>query len=311
MLFFKKRKILVTHNGAFHADDLFATATLSILEKGNIKIIRTRNPKIIEKGDYIYDVGGVYDEFNNRFDHHQKGGAGQRENGLSAQAGIPYSSFGLIWKKFGEQICGSKEIADYIDEKIVQPIDAVDNGIDISVPRFGNLNYYSASDIFKAFYPSWKENISDIDLIFKKEVEKIIPLLKREIKVAQDDFEGKGIIVESYNKTEDKRIIILDKPFHRNLLQDILPIYPEPIFFIYPSSHSDDWKVEAVRKNLKTFESRKLFPETWRGLMDGDKKLVELTGVDDIIFCHQSGFFAQTKSKRGAIALAEKALDSN
>ena len=38
MSIFKKKKICVTHNGSFHADDLFAMAALSILNNGNIKI---------------------------------------------------------------------------------------------------------------------------------------------------------------------------------------------------------------------------------------------------------------------------------
>lgn len=58
---FSKKQTLVTHDGTFHADDIFACATLSLYLKNNIKIIRTRDPKIIEKGDYVFDVGGVYD----------------------------------------------------------------------------------------------------------------------------------------------------------------------------------------------------------------------------------------------------------
>ena len=72
-------KKLVTHNGSFHSDDIFAAATLIIyLEKRGEKyeIIRTRDQEIIKTGDYVFDVGGVYDEATNRFDHHQKGGGG-------------------------------------------------------------------------------------------------------------------------------------------------------------------------------------------------------------------------------------------
>ncbi|MCE9517420.1 MYG1 family protein [Candidatus Nomurabacteria bacterium] len=103
MSFFTKKKILVTHNGTFHADDVFATATLSLLLDGNIKVIRTRDPKIIASADYVYDVGGEYNLYKNLFDHHQKGGAGKRENG------IPYAAFGLVWKSYGAAICGSHE----------------------------------------------------------------------------------------------------------------------------------------------------------------------------------------------------------
>ena len=55
-------------------------------------------------------------------------------------------------------------------------------------------------------------------------------------------------------------------------------------------------------------ESRKLFPESWRGVMENTGKLKEVTGVADAAFCHQNGFFLTVGSKEGAIKLAEKAL---
>ncbi len=304
MSIFNKKKICVTHNGAFHADDLFATATLSILNNGNIKIIRTRDQEIFKKADYLYDVGGENDFERDRFDHHQRGGAGVRENG------VPYSSFGLIWKKYGEQICGSKEVSDYIESKIVLSIDATDNGLDISTPKIKGVGSYSAPSIFLAFYPTWKESTLNVDKIFKEEVEKIVPLLKREIVVARADIEGKGIVVKSYEESSDKRIIIIESPLPRYLIQSILSGYSDPVYFIYPSGHDDSWKVEAIRKDITTMESRKLFPESWRGLMNGSQELRINTGVPDILFCHQSGFFLHVKSKEGAIALAQKALIS-
>src|SRR3989339_2007075 len=121
-------KKLITHNGSFHSDDIFACAALCLMlekDKKKFEIIRTRDEKIIKTGDYVFDVGGIYDEKTNRFDHHQKEGAGGRENG------IPYSSFGLIWKHFGIDLCGKNiDVWSMIDFKIVTPIDAVDNGVD-------------------------------------------------------------------------------------------------------------------------------------------------------------------------------------
>jgi uncharacterized UPF0160 family protein len=43
----------------------------------------------------ILDVGDIYNPDQFRFDHHQAGGAGKRENDIS------YASCGLIWKHFG------------------------------------------------------------------------------------------------------------------------------------------------------------------------------------------------------------------
>ncbi len=302
MSFFNKNKICVTHDGTFHADDLFATATLYILNKGNIKIIRTRNAKIIEKGDYVYDVGGEYNEDTNYFDHHQKEGAGERENK------IPYSSFGLVWKKYGEQICGSREIADRIDQKIVQPIDAIDNGVDISKPIFEGVVPYYADQVFLNYIPTWKESNLNIDEIFKEQVKEVAKLLKREIEVAKVDLEAVKIITNAYENSADKRIIVIENDFPRYLYQNTLSKFIEPIYVVLPSGHSSMWKVESIRVSPNTMENRKPFPLSWRGFFNGDSKLKEVTGVSDADFCHKSGFLIIALSKEGAIKLAEKAL---
>jgi len=135
----KSTKTLVTHNGSFHADDIFACATLALLLEGKgeqFEIIRTRDEEIIKSGDYVFDVGGVHDEEKNRFDHHQKGGAGKRDNG------IEYASFGLVWKKFGIGLCGDQKAVDLIDEKLVAPIDAFDNGLDLVENKFKISPYF-------------------------------------------------------------------------------------------------------------------------------------------------------------------------
>lgn len=305
MSIFNKNKICVTHNGSFHADDLFATAALSILNNGNIKIIRTRDEKIFKTADYLYDVGGEYDPSKNIFDHHQKGGGGVRDNG------IPYAAFGLVWKKYGEQICGSKEVSGCLDTKIVTPIDAKDSGVDISKFIFEGIHSYSVCAIFLSEMPTWKEDNSNIDSIFIKQVKKAVELLKREIKVAKDDIEGQKIILEAYKKSEDKRIVAVDFDLPRYLMNETLCQFEEPVYFIYPSFRSNKiigWKTEALRKTVDTMESRKLFPESWRGLMESSGKLKEVTGVSDAGFCHQSGFFLTVGSKESAIKLAEKAL---
>ena len=97
----KKRIAIITHSGSFHPDDCFAVATLLIyLESQPLPAVvkRTRDAKVIKTGDFVVDVGNVYDPSKDRFDHHQEGGAGIRDNG------IPYASFGLVWKKLKGEI---------------------------------------------------------------------------------------------------------------------------------------------------------------------------------------------------------------
>ncbi len=302
MKIFKKRKILVTHPGGFHADDLFAAAILSIVFDGCIKIIRTNDPETIAKGDAVFDIGLINNPEIDRFDHHQKGGAGERENGL------PYASFGLVWKKYGEQICGSKKVADRIDRKIVQPIDASDNGVDISKPLFDGIVRRGVEKVFMDKIPTWKEKGLSIDKIFTEQVKEVKKFILREVKISKDEEEGNQIIVDSYNKSQDKRIVVLNISLPRSLYQDSLASLPEPIYVIMPAGDGNTWKVEAVIKNIGTKESRKPFPENWRGLTNKDDSLKEVTGISDVIFCHKSGFTMQAVSKESAMALAEKAL---
>ena len=301
-----KIKKLITHNGSFHADDIFAAATLSLfLKKEEYEIIRTRDEEIIKLGDYVFDVGGIYDENINRFDHHQKGGAGKREND------IPYASFGLVWKHFGMNLCEQNEnIWKMIDQAIVCPIDANDNGLDIVETKFTGIMPYSASRVFLINSPTWKENEENIDKIFLEQVKLATKILKREIKVAQDDIEGKRLILESYNNAKDKRIIELDISFPRYLYQEILSSLPEPIFVVYPSLYAKNWKVEAISKNSETMESRKYFPISWRGFLNNDHQASEIIGVSGVIFSHQAGFLITISEKENALELAKKALAS-
>ncbi len=297
---------LITHNGSFHADDIFAAATLSLVleKKGeSFEIIRTRDKEIIEKGEYVFDVGGIYDESINRFDHHQKEGAGGRENK------IPYSSFGLIWKHFGMDLCeNNTDIWNLIDSKIVAPIDAVDNGVDIITPIYEGIMPYGGEQPFLIFSPTWQEGEEHVDEIFLEQVKNVKKILEREIEVAKADSLGRKLIEEAYEKAKDKRIIELQNSFPRYLFQDVLSKFPEPIYVIYISSHYDTWKVEAIKKSPGTMESRKPLPKEWRGFLDNDPKLKEVTGIPDVMFCHKNGFLITTKTKESAIKLAELAL---
>lgn len=290
---FQKNKLLVTHNGTFHADDIFATATLSIMLDGNIKVVRTRDTVIIAKADFVYDVGGEYNPDQNIFDHHQKGGAGTRDNG------IPYAAFGLVWKKFGEQICGSKVVADQIEKRLVQPIDANDNGINLFTVD-GEVAPFLIQDLFFLFRPSWKEE-QDFDSAFNQAVEIAIKIITREIKKTSDYLEAENFAQDAYNKSTNKEIIVIDGPYPWH---EVLGSHPEPLYAVFPKI--DIWRVECVRKEKYSFENRKPLPAEWAGLRD--EKLAEITGVKDATFCHNGRFMAVSKTKEGALALANKAL---
>ena len=184
---FKPKIKVVTHSGGFHPDDVFACAALSLWverQGKKLEIKRTRDEKFFATADFVVDVGMEYDEARNRFDHHQKGGAGMRENG------VPYASFGLVWQKFGAEICQSKEIAKMVDEKLVVPIDAGDNGVNISTTNNLNVIEYRVGAAISSFNPTWLEDERWTDKIFKKVLVWAEDILKREIAKARAEFEG-------------------------------------------------------------------------------------------------------------------------
>ncbi len=292
----KKVKV-ITHNGGFHCDEVFAVATLSLFFEGKIDVVRTRDAGLIDTADMVVDVGGEYDIPKKRFDHHQTGGAGKRDNG------IPYASFGLIWKEYGGKICGTAETSNLIDKKIVQAIDALDNGVEISTPIYGDVHHYSVFDIVSAFAPSWKEPEGSTDKAFLEAVNFAEKILEREIKKTQDKIEGEKFVKEAYDKAEDKRLIILE---HDYSWGEILSTFKEPLFVVEPVWQNNTWRVKAVRDDRYSFKNRKNFPLEWAGLRD--EELAKVSGVADAVFCHNKLFIAVAKSHEGAIALAKKAL---
>jgi uncharacterized UPF0160 family protein len=299
------KKTVVTHSSRFHADDVCAVAVLQLVfGESELEILRTRDTAIIEKADIVVDVGGVYDVQKNRFDHHQITFNEKRENG------IPYASFGLVWKTFGEQLCGSVEGVEIFDKKVVQPIDASDNGVQIYDTRFDGVHPYLVNSMLYSLMPSWKEEI-DLDEAFLKAVNLMKQIMEREIIRIQDSLEAQKIVDKKYNTAVRKDILVFEKEdtFGDEDVQFALTKHKEPLFFIRYRQSDDNWSVKAVWSGAGVFSNRLDFPEAWAALEN--EALQKVTGVADAIFCHRGRFLCVAKSLEGARALAEKAVQTH
>ncbi len=294
-MFFKK-KIVVTHNGGFHTDDVFAVATLSLLYRGKIKVIRSREKKEWDKADFVVDVGGIYDPKTQRFDHHQEGGAGTRVSGVS------YASFGLVWKEFGTALCGSEKIAHAIDEQLVSFIDTMDNGVGDVRPVTGNVFPYDIRSLIFAWNPTWKEEGMH-DIYFEEAVLFASSVLQRLIRAKRDAEEGESMVVKSYEASQDKRVLVLEQSLP---WKECAYLFPELLFVVEPRSESNQWALKAVRQNDAVFVNKKDLPLEWAGKTGDD--FARVSGVSDALFCHNKRFIATTQSKEGAMKLVEKAL---
>lgn len=284
-------KTIATHNGNFHADDVFSIAALKCIFP-SFKLIRTRNLALISKADIVIDVGGEYDADAGRFDHHQRGGAGERENG------IPFSSFGLIWQKYGLEICqGNQDVANAVDSGLVSIIDAVDCG-----HVEGVYDGISLSQTISMFNPTWQED-SHFDSCFDEAVDFASRVLARFIASASGGINAKDIVAKAIENAEDPRVIVLDKytPWKRT----VHALSEEALYMVYPSQ-TGEWRIQTVPVEPGSFEDRKSLPKQWAGLSDVELK--EVTGIDDAMFCHNGLFIAGAESFDSTMKMASIAL---
>lgn len=286
---------VVTHDGKFHSDEIFGVAVLQLrFGEENLKIVRTRQMELIQKADIVLDVGGEYDPEYLRFDHHQNG-APVREQG------IPYAAFGLVWKEFGEAITGSKEIADKIDERLAQPIDAGDNGVTLYSLNEHKVAPVELSSILESFMPpmgsdrNQDEAFMEAVIVARNYLVRVIEL--RVVKQALKE-EAKRV----YKESEKKTVLVFETPMKRDVLQD----YAEVKVIVTPSdAERTKWSALVVPVEGEAFISRAYFPEAWAGLRDEELALV--SGIQGAIFCHKGRFIFVAKSQEGAVAAAKQA----
>jgi uncharacterized UPF0160 family protein len=284
-------KTIATHNGNFHADDVFSIAALKTIFP-SFTLIRTRDLELISKADVVIDVGGEYDPATDRFDHHQRGGAGERENG------IPYSSFGLVWLKYGLEICGgNQDIANSVDSGLVSTIDAIDCGYVKGVSEGISL-----SQTISMFNPTWQEE-SHFDTCFDEAVDFAARILTRFIASASGGISAKVIVAKAIADAEDPRVIVLQQytPWKRT----VHALSEDALYMVYPSN-SGDWRIQTVPVEPGSFEDRKSLPKAWAGL--SDKALQEVTSLDDAMFCHNGLFIAGSSSFESTMKMAAMAL---
>ena len=289
---------VATHDGSFHADEVFALGALALLG-GELEIVRTRDRDALAAADLRVDVGFSSDPRSGDFDHHQREGAGARENG------IRFASFGLVWGHYGRRLChGDADVADAVDAVLVQGIDANDNGQTLARPLVEGVRAMTVSDAVAAMNALWDEELSPAGERerFDAAVAFAAGLIEREIASAAAGRRAVLVVQEATARSRDPRLVELEHnvPWKPTVVRSSA----EALFVIYPKTKG--WGLEAVPRELGSFENRLDLPAAWAGL-DGPE-LAALTGVDDALFCHAQRFLAVARSREGIRALAAQAL---
>jgi len=289
---------VATHSGSFHADDVFAIAALALLGEP-VEVVRTRDAETLAACDVRVDVGFAFDPETGDFDHHQRGGAGERANG------IRYASFGLVWRAYGARLCGGDEaIADRVDRSLVQAVDANDTGQAAAAPVLDGVRPMTVSGVIGSLNPTWEEDLTPDEerARFDEAIALAARVLEREIASATAQQRAVRLVSDAIATAADPRLIALDRDVPWK--EVVVGTAPDALFVAYPKRQG--WGLEAVPRVLGSFENRRDLPAAWAGL-DGPQ-LAALTGVQDALFCHAKRFLVVARSREGIDALAEQAL---
>ena len=289
--------LIATHNGSFHADEVFAIAAMTLMPEP-VEVVRTRDREALAEADLRIDVGFNHDPSSGDFDHHQREFDQVRENGIG------FASFGLIWREYGARICGDAEVAESVEQTLVQPVDANDTGQQITQSLIEGVRPMNVSAVIGGFNSRWDEELSDEEERerFDAALEAARGILEREIASATSGLKAVRVVRDAIAGAKDPRLIELSQnvPWKQVVVTEA----PEALFVIYPKRQG--FGLETVPRELGTFENRLDLPAAWGGLEQ--KELAELTGVDDALFCHAKRFLAVATSHEGIEALAALAL---
>ena len=290
--------LIATHDGSFHADEVFAIAALRLLGEP-VEVIRTRDQAELARADLRVDVGFRHNPSTGDFDHHQREFDGVRDNG------VRYASFGLIWREYGARVCdGDQEVADGVDASLVQGVDANDTGQQITESLIEGAYPLTVNGVIGGFNAGWDETLTPDQerLRFDEAVDLARGILAREVLSAAAGRRAVRIVHDAIAAATDPRVIEL--PVNAPWKQVLVPAAPEALFVIYPKRQG--YGLEAVPRGLGSFENRRDLPGGWAGREGAD--LVAITGVPDALFCHAKRFLVVAGSHDGIRRLAHLAL---
>ncbi len=287
----------ITHGGTFHADEVVATVILSKVFE-DVNIFRTfKVPEDLSKDVIVFDIGG------GKFDHHQKGGNGARENG------VPYASCGLIWKEFGHELVANTPnpelVWQMVDRDLIQSIDATDNG------QMPTADYpaqaWTINKMISSFNPTWDSN-EDSDKAFEKAVSFAETVFDNVLATAIANAKAQSIVEKAIEESQE-HIMVLDEflPWQEFIFTSTNPKAEELWFVVFPSNRGGyNW--QCVPDAFGSFGQRKSVPSEWCGAKP--EELQKMTGVATATFCHATGFLGATDTKNDAIELARLASRS-
>lgn len=255
---------VITHNTAFHADDVLAVAMLRYANF-EFELIRTRTPSVLaeaiaDPNTLIADVGGVYDPAMLNFDHHQ-------------DMSLP-SAAGMIYENFKDLICPTD--AQPFFAQFIASIDAIDTNRNNIYAVWNTLpeGFRNTSNILSGFNRDVM-NAAQQDDQFNRAVEFALIIIENErhsaIEKAKSErqYSERSILPNNVAIFDEFSTVWKEKGEHQ--------------FAVLP--HANGWQIQSRDTAVATVPER-------------------VAECEGFIFRHGSGFMATVKDKAVAVEFA-------
>lgn len=271
---------IIFHAGAFHADEIFATAYLMIIydwiwipfpkfERKNIL-----SPYMAEENGYlVYDIGG------GRFDHHFPEDQKQRR-----EDGTPYAAFGLIVKEFHDGFLSNEEY-QMLDQDLIKGLDKHDNT--------GCEN--PLADIISCINPTWDNPNPNVDMLVWNAISLARDILENKIAHIRSTCKAKKIADTSTDIADGCVYLDVFAPIGRYVADN-----PNISFMGFPSNRElGKYSISAIKckGDNDKLVNRMLFPERFRGFGLRSPNYFEVNYKTGLSFMHPSGFMATFDNK--------------
>ncbi len=320
----QKKLNLYTHDGIFHADEVFATALLSLMCE-EINVVRGSDTEIPEDtSDWIvYDIGG------GELDHHTP--ENKENNGTHPGTSVPYAACGLVWRKYYKEILEAEDCPErYIeqvfrrmDTSLFLGIDAEDNAYNPvagAADLMPNLTddqkkelvtqaktSFTVSQVIKDFNPKWNSDTDPYDA-FLDAVDFAKDVILNRLDSVISSLDARDYVMRCIDYSAN-HIMIMEEfaPWEGILYGQKSNPKAQDIWYVISPALRGGWNVHCalVDSDDRTVYRHPL-PQSWYGLRY--EELQKVSGIETAIFCHASGFLAGCETMADALAMAEAAM---
>ena len=277
------------HDGSFHADEVTACSLLllfGLIDRD--KVHRTRDPDVLERCDFVCDVGGIYDPKRRRFDHHQ----------VDYQGSL--SSAGMVLLYLKEEGLIDPLLYDSYNRTLILGVDAHDNGV--AKLEMGTTSF---SQVVSNFLPiEYDSPHSVMTDAFFRAVDFVVGHLDRLKKRFAYTAECQSLVKKAMQEAVHVLIFEESIPWMDNFFESGGEVHPAEFVIMPAGGH---WKLRGIPPSLNDrMRVRRPLPESWAGLHEDDLKRV--SGIKGAIFCHKGRFISIWETKEDALKALHIAL---